>query len=265
MEVIYAIILGMIQGLTEFLPVSSSGHLEITYTILGIKEGLAMTVILHFATALSIIVVFRKDIQQLAIGFLKFRNKDSVKFVLNIFYSMIPAALAGFFFKNQIDAFFGGGISFVGYMLIITGSLLLITEQIKRKGGKIKPGHAFLIGISQAIAILPGISRSGATICTAILLGVEKEQATKFSFLMVVPVIFGVMAQDIITLLSSKEESLIFSKEEFLYFFIAFFCAFFIGVFACKWMVNLVKNSKLKYFAFYCFLIGFACIILNNI
>ena len=254
MEIINAIILGIIQGLTEFLPVSSSGHLEIAKAILGEKkvgeESLLMTVVLHFATALSTIIIFRKDIIEILNGLLQFKNNDSFIFSLKIIISMIPAALVGVFFNDEIEALFGGALTLVGSMLIITGLLLFLADKAKSSDKKVGIKHAFLIGISQAIAILPGISRSGATISTAVLLGIDKEKAARFSFLMVVPLIFGKMAKDILS------GDIQYETTTFIPLLVGFIFAFLTGMFACKWMIKLVKSSQLKYFAYYCFAIG---------
>ncbi len=254
MEIINAIILGIIQGLTEFLPVSSSGHLEIAKAILGEnkvgEESLLMTLVLHFATALSTIIIFRKDILEILSGLLQFKNNDSLWFSLKIVLSMIPAALVGLFFNDEIEALFGGALTLVGSMLLVTGLLLFLADKAKASAKKVGIKHAILIGISQAIAILPGISRSGATISTAVLLGIDKEKAARFSFLMVVPLIFGKMAKDILS------GDLQYETTTFIPLVIGFIFAFLTGMFACKWMIKLVKSSQLKYFAYYCFAIG---------
>jgi undecaprenyl-diphosphatase len=254
MEIINAIILGIIQGLTEFLPVSSSGHLEIAKAILGEnkvgEESLLMTVVLHFATALSTIIIFRKDILEILSGLLQFKNNDSFWFSLKIVLSMIPAAFVGVFFNDEIEALFGGALTLVGSMLLVTGLLLFLADKAKASAKKVGIKHAVLIGISQAIAILPGISRSGATISTAVLLGIDKEKAARFSFLMVVPLIFGKMAKDILS------GDIQYETTTFIPLVIGFIFAFLTGMFACKWMIKLVKSSQLKYFAYYCFAIG---------
>ncbi|MBT3612074.1 MAG: undecaprenyl-diphosphate phosphatase [Flavobacteriales bacterium] len=254
MEIINAIILGIIQGLTEFLPISSSGHLEIAKAILGEnkvgEESLLMTVVLHFATALSTIIIFRKDILEILNGLLQFKNNDSFLFSLKIVLSMIPATFVGVFFNDEIEALFGGALTLVGSMLLVTGLLLFLADKAKASAKKVGVKHAILIGISQAIAILPGISRSGATISTAVLLGIDKEKAARFSFLMVVPLIFGKMAKDILSL------DIQCGTRTFIPLIVGFIFAFLTGMFACKWMIKLVKNSQLKYFAYYCFVIG---------
>jgi len=254
MEIINAIILGIIQGLTEFLPVSSSGHLEIAKAILGEnkvgEESLLMTVVLHFATALSTIIIFRKDILEIINGLLEFKNNDSFWFSLKIVLSMIPAAFVGLFFNHEIEALFGEALTLVGSMLLVTGLLLFLADKAKASAKKVGVKHAILIGISQAIAILPGISRSGATISTAVLLGIDKEKAARFSFLMVVPLIFGKMAKDILS------GDIQYGTTTFIPLLVGFIFAFLTGMFACTWMIKLVKSSQLKYFAYYCFAIG---------
>ena len=258
MEVINAIILGIIQGLTEFLPVSSSGHLEIFKVILNEKalanESLLMTVMLHFATACSTIVIFKKEIKDLIIGLLSFEKNESFWFSLKILISMIPAALAGFFLDKEIESLFDGNLISVGFMLILTGGLLFLADKAKPTEKKVSFRSSLLIGISQAIAIIPGISRSGATISVAVLLGIDKENAAKFSFLMVVPLILGKVAKDLIS-----AEALTYN-ESVLPLLVGFIFAFITGIIACKWMIKLVKNSQLKYFSIYCFIVGIIAI-----
>ncbi|MEE2953837.1 MAG: undecaprenyl-diphosphate phosphatase [Bacteroidota bacterium] len=245
MGIFEAILLGVIQGLTEFLPVSSSGHLEIVKVIFNnslTKESLLTTVVLHAATALSTIFVFRKDV------IILFREvpKNS-HFLLKIIISMIPAVLIGFFLESQIEAFFSGQLLLVGVMLIITGILLWFSDRVKNSTNELTFTNSLIIGIAQAIAILPGVSRSGATIATSILLGIDKKSSARFSFLMVIPLIFGVMIKKILA------PEFCLEKEMLIPLIIGFISAFFTGIIACKWMIKLVQNSRLKYFAFYCF------------
>jgi undecaprenyl-diphosphatase len=254
LEIIDAIILGIVQGLTEFLPVSSSGHLELGKAILGDnsipEESLLFTVVLHFATALSTLVVFRKDVWEIIKGLFQFKWNEETRFSLKIIISMIPAALVGLLFEEQLEGFFGGNVAFVGYMLIITALLLYLADRARETEKKVTYLNSFIIGVSQAIAILPGISRSGATISTSVLLGVDKTKAARFSFLMVVPLIIGKMAKDIIG------GELQFQSEHTLAMGAGFIAAFIAGLAACTWMIQLVKKSKLSYFAIYCFIIG---------
>ena len=348
MSFLEAIILGIIQGLTEFLPVSSSGHLELGKVILGSvpEEGMLMTVVLHFATALSTIVIFRKDIAEIFGGLFRFKNNEQLRFSILIIVSMIPAAIVGMLFEDQIDAFFGGNLLLVGLMLLLTGGLLFLADQAKSTEGKVTPVRAIIVGIAQAIAILPGISRSGATIGTSVLLGIDRTRAARFSFLMVVPLILGAMAvktKDYLEIRSlenddaagrtaviveelEKDIDLNYTDDKAIYFAVlskeqkwdrceldkellkqnptietesytadlkaanlsdaqleevlnhdfgkirthvktskgaligGFLAAFLVGLFACTWMIQLVKRSKLKYFAYYCFVVGLGAI-----
>ncbi len=258
MEIIDAVILGIIQGLTEFLPVSSSGHLELGKAILGDKsipeESLLFTVVLHFATALSTIVVFRKDILDILKGLFAFKKNDETLFSLKIIISMIPAVLVGLFFEEQLEKLFGSNVMFVGFMLLITAVLLWFADKAKSTRKPVSTSNAFVIGIAQAIAMLPGISRSGATISTSVLLGNDKTKAARFSFLMVIPLIFGKIAKDILG------GELTFSSGNSLPIILGFIAAFISGLFACTWMISLVKKSKLTYFAVYCMVVGLLAI-----
>lgn len=258
MGLLEAIILGIVQGLTEFLPVSSSGHLEIVKELLNVEaqeQNLLMTVVLHAATALSTIVIFRKDIKEILSGLVQFKWNEEFKFSLKIILSMVPAACVGLLFEDEIEQLFGGQILLVGSMLLITGFLLFLADKAKKTDQKVNFSNALVIGISQAIAILPGISRSGSTISTSVLLGVDREKAARFSFLMVVPLILGKMSKDILS------GDLLVDSSGMLPLSIGFIAAFTTGLVACKWMIKLVKNSQLKYFAYYCFTIGSITII----
>lgn len=258
MDIVDAIILGIIQGLTEFLPVSSSGHLELGKAILGDnsvpEESLLFTVVLHFATALSTIVVFRKDIWEIFKGLLQFKWNEESQFSLKIIISMLPAVCVGLFFEEQLEAFFGGNVRFVGFMLLITALLLFFADKAKDTDKKVSFGNALIVGISQAIAMLPGISRSGATISTSVLLGVDKSKAARFSFLMVVPLIFGKIAKDLMS------GDLTFNGENNIAMGAGFIAAFIAGLAACTWMIKLVRKSKLTYFAIYCLIVGLIAI-----
>ena len=261
METLTALILGIIQGLTEFLPVSSSGHLEIGKAIFGnewsAEESMLMTVVLHFATALSTIVIFKKDIINILKGLSNKKDKSSKNFSFFIIISMLPAALVGLFFDDIIESFFTGKLILVGAMLLITGFLLLLADKARKTTKEVGLKEAIIIGISQAIAIFPGISRSGATISTSVLLGVDREKAARFSFLMVIPLIFGKMAKDILDGAFDKID------ESFINYGVGFFAAFFTGLLACSWMIKLVKRSQLKYFSFYCFVVAAITLFLN--
>ena len=261
MDIIDAIILGIIQGLTEFLPVSSSGHLEIGKAILGDnsvpEESLLFTVVLHFATALSTIVVFRKDILDIIKGFLSFKWNEDTKFISKIIVSMLPAIVVGLYFEKQLEQLFGGNILLVGWMLIVTAILLFLADKAKNTDKKVSFKNALIIGVSQAVAMIPGISRSGATISTSVLLGNDKTKAARFSFLMVVPLIFGKIAKDIFS------GELSFENQNTTALSIGFIAAFIAGLFACTWMIALVKKSKLSYFAIYCVVLGLVAIIFS--
>ena len=256
-----AAILGIVQGLTEFLPVSSSGHLELGKAILGDNsipsESLMFTVVLHAATALSTIVVFRKDILEIFQGLFSFKWNEETQFSLKIILSMIPAALVGIYFDEELESLFSGNILLVGFMLIITALLLWLADRAKFTGKPVSYRNAFVIGVSQAIAILPGISRSGATISTSVLLGNDKSKAARFSFLMVVPLILGKIAKDVLS--GDLGEST--TKASILA--VGFIAAFISGIVACTWMITLVKKSKLSYFAIYCFVVGIIAIIFD--
>jgi len=253
-----AVILGIIQGLTEFLPVSSSGHLELGKALLGDNsipsESLLFTVILHAATALSTLVIFWKDVVEIFKGLFQFKWNEEFKFSLKIIISMVPAALIGLFFEEQLESLFGGNIIFVGFMLIVTALLLWLADKAKNTDKPVSYSNAFVIGISQAIAILPGISRSGATISTSVLLGNDKTKAARFSFLMVVPLILGKIAKDLL------DGNLMESTTSFSVLAIGFISAFIAGLAACTWMISIVKKSKLSYFAVYCFIAGIVSI-----
>lgn len=258
MDIVDAIILGIIQGLTEFLPVSSSGHLELGKAILGDnsvpEESLLFTVVLHFATALSTIVVFRNDIWEIFKGLLQFKWNEESQFSIKIIISMLPAVCVGLFFEEQLEAFFGGNVRFVGFMLLITALLLFFADKAKDTNKKVSFGNSLIVGISQAIAMLPGISRSGATISTSVLLGVDKSKAARFSFLMVVPLIFGKIAKDLMS------GDLTFNGENNVAMGAGFIAAFIAGLAACTWMIKLVRKSKLTYFAIYCLIVGLIAI-----
>jgi len=250
-DIIHAILLGILQGLTEFLPVSSSGHIELFRFFMGFEpeDSLLFTVIVHFATALSTVVVFRKDIMQILTGL---HQKEGQKFALFIVISMVPAAMAGVFLDEWIDTLFTGKVAMVASLLILTGILLFYTDRAGKKSGDITPIKALLIGTAQAIAILPGISRSGATIATSVLMGIDRHRAARFSFLMVVPLIFGKIAKD---LLDADGMQINGSSSVLVAGFMA---AFIVGYIACTWMIKLVVNAKLRYFGYYCVGLGVA-------
>lgn len=260
MGVVEAIILGIIQGLTEFLPISSSGHVELGSALLGIQtsENLLFLVIVHSATAMSTIVVYRKDIISILSGLLEFKKNESWDFTLKILVSAIPVFALGMFFKEEIESFFGGRVAFVGSMLLITSAMLAFTHFAKEHFGKINYPRSLVIGIAQAFAVLPGISRSGATISTALLSGIKKEEATRFSFLMVLLPIIGASLLDVLDLFKNQDAKMGISAISLLAGFIT---AFITGIIACRWMIKIVKSGKLIYFSIYCLIIGLIAII----
>ena len=259
MNSIEAIVLGIIQGLTEFLPVSSSGHLELAKAILGDnsvpEESLAFTIVLHFATALSTLVIFRKEVFQIFKGLFQLKWNEETQFSLKIIVSMIPTAFIGLYFEEELASLFGGQVLLVGFMLFITALLLLLADKAKDTTKNVSFLNSLIVGVSQAIAVLPGISRSGATISTSVLLGIDRTKAARFSFLMVVPLIVGKVIKD----LAGGE--IHFASSDTLPLIVGFFAAFISGLIACKWMIALVKKSKLTYFAIYCAVVGTIAIV----
>ncbi|MGB3798266.1 MAG: undecaprenyl-diphosphate phosphatase [Lewinella sp.] len=248
-----ALVLGIVQGLTEFLPVSSSGHLELTKWLFQddslAAESMLMTVTLHAATALATVVVFRRDIVEILQDLFRFEWNGGTKFSLLIILSMIPAAIIGVLYDDILTALFDRQIVLVALMLVVTGLLLFLADRAKQTDKAVDWTSALLIGVAQAIAILPGISRSGATISTSVLLGIDRERSARFSFLMVVPLILGKMAKD---LLDGQFTATTSAME----LIIGFTAAFLTGIIACLWMIKLVKKAKLKYFAYYCFTVA---------
>jgi undecaprenyl-diphosphatase len=257
-ELFKSAVLGIVQGLTEFLPVSSSGHLEIAKYLMSDQrvgqQSLMMTVVLHFATALSTIVIFRREITKILLGLFKFQDNEELLFCLKIGVSLIPAAIIGILFKEQIESLFDKQLVIIGLTLFVTGILLMLADRAKTTDKSVGFFNAFLIGVSQAIAILPGLSRSGATISTSVMLGIDREKAARFSFLMVVPLIFGSIAKDLLD--AWREGKPFVESSEALPLMVGFMAAFLTGLFACSWMIKLVKSSKLSYFSIYCFVVA---------
>ena len=256
MEWFEALILGLVQGLTEYLPVSSSGHLTIGSALFGIEgeENLAFTVAVHVATVCSTLVILWKEIDWILKGLFKFEMNPETKYALNILVSMIPIGIVGVFFKDHVEAIFGSGLLVVGCMLLITAALLAFSYYAKpRIKENISMRDAFIIGLAQACAVLPGLSRSGSTIATGLLLGNKKENLAQFSFLMVIPPILGEALLDIMKGLSGEE---VMGDISTLSLVVGFLAAFVSGCIACKWMINIVKKGKLIYFAIYCAIVG---------
>lgn len=255
-----ALVLGVIQGLTEFLPVSSSGHLQIFSALFGIQgeENLTFAVAVHAATVCSTIVVLRKEIWDLLQGLFRFSWNEETSYIAKIVLSMIPVAIVGVFFKNQVEALFGSGLLVVGVSLLLTACLLTFAYYARpRAKTTISFRDAFVIGIAQACAVLPGLSRSGSTIATGILLGNNKEKVAKFSFLMVLVPILGEAFLDLMKGDFTQGESGI----SMLSLTVGFVAAFVSGFLACSWMLNLVKQGKLIWFAVYCLVVGLGIVI----
>ncbi len=256
-----ALVLGILQGLTEYLPVSSSGHLAIGSALFGIEgeESLAFTILVHVATVLSTLVVLWKEIAWIFKGLFKFEMNDETRYVLNIIVSMIPVGIVGVFFMDEVEAVFGSGLMIVGWMLLLTALLLSFSYYAKpRQKEKISMKDAFIIGLAQACAVMPGLSRSGSTIATGLLLGNKKEKLAQFSFLMVIPPILGQALLDGVKLANGEN---IAGDTPATSLLIGFIAAFLSGCLACKWMINIVKKGKLIYFAIYCAIAGAATLI----
>ena len=264
MEWFEALILGIIQGLTEYLPVSSSGHLAIGANLFGLsgEENLTFTVAVHVATVLSTIVILWKEIVWLFTDLFKFKWNEGTKYIVNILISMIPVAIVGFFFKDKVEAVFGSGLLVVGICLMVTATLLAFSYWARpRQRENISPLHAFIIGIAQALAVLPGLSRSGSTIATGLLLGNKKERLAQFSFLMVIPPILGEALLDVKDMAEMGVSQAMAGLSP-LALAVGFLAAFVCGCLACKWMINIVKRGKLIWFALYCAVVGTLTIVL---
>ena len=261
MDWIQALILGIIQGLTEYLPVSSSGHLTIASTFFGIngEDSLIFTVAVHVATVLATLVMLWREIDWILKGLLKFEMNDETKYALNILVSMIPVGIVGLFFKDKVEEAFGSGLLIVGVMLIVTAVLLIFSYYARpRQKERLSLWDAFVIGLAQACAVLPGLSRSGSTIATGLMLGNKKEMLAQFSFLMVIPPILGEALLDVLK--AVKGEAVMGGIEVFP-LCVGFLAAFLSGCFACKLMINVVKKGKLVYFGIYCAIVGLTIMI----
>ncbi|MDE7074898.1 MAG: undecaprenyl-diphosphate phosphatase [Odoribacter sp.] len=262
MDWLEALVLGLVQGLTEFLPVSSSGHLQIAAALFGVdgEQNLAFTIAVHAATVCSTIVVLRREIASLLGGLFRFRWNEETAYVAKIALSMVPVAVVGLVFKDKVEALFGSGLAVVGCALLVTALLLAFAYYAKpRPKMEISFRDAFLIGVAQALAVVPGLSRSGSTIGTGILLGNNKEQVAKFSFLMVLVPILGEALLDLLKGGFSPEASGISTSA----LLVGFVSAFVSGYLACSWMINLVKRGRLIWFALYCFVAGIFVLILR--
>ncbi len=270
MEWFEAVILGLVQGLTEFLPVSSSGHLTIFKEIFGLNTGdLTFEVAVHAATVLSTLVAFRKEIWDIICGVLKFRYNSQTEYFLKICISMIPVFIVGVFFKDYVESIFGAGLIVVGSMLLLTAVLLMLGEYLSNRqarkaqksgaeaGKEVGYKEAFIIGLAQSIAVLPGLSRSGTTISTGLMLGVKKSAVAQFSFLMVMIPILGEAFLELIGGEFSAAASGISAGS----LIAGFLTAFISGYIACRWMINIVRKAKLHYFSIYCVIAAVFCFV----
>ena len=265
MEWFEAFILCIIQGLTEYLPVSSSGHLAIGAHLFGMsgEENLTFTVAVHVATVLSTVVILWKEIVWIFADIFKWKWNEGMKYAVNILVSMIPVAIVGLLFKDKVEEIFGSGLMVVGICLLVTAALLAFSYFARpRQRENISPLHAFIIGIAQALAVLPGLSRSGSTIATGLLLGNKKERLAQFSFLMVIPPILGEALLDVKDMAELGVSQAMAGLSP-VALAVGFIAAFVSGCLACQWMVNLVKKGKLIWFAVYCAVVGIATIIFS--
>ena len=265
MDWLQALILGIIQGLTEYLPVSSSGHLAIGSYLFGLQDSdnLMFTVLVHVATVLSTFVILWSEIDWILKGLFKFKMNDETKYFINILISMIPVGIVGVFFKDYVEEVFGSGLLIVGIMLLVTAALLTFSYYAKpRIKQNISWKDALIIGIAQACAVMPGLSRSGSTIATGLLLGNKKESLAQFSFLMVIPPILGEALLDVMKMMKGED---VFGSISALPLVVGFLAAFISGCIACKWMISIVKRGKLIYFGIYCAIVGVVTIICSFI
>lgn len=254
-----ALVLGIVQGLTEYLPVSSSGHLAIGSALFGIQgeENLAFTIVVHVATVFSTLVILWKEIEWIFRGLFKFKMNAETRYVINILISMIPIGIVGVFFKDTVEDIFGR-LLIVGCMLLLTAALLAFSYYAKpRQKESISMKDAFIIGLAQACAVMPGLSRSGTTIATGLLLGNNKAKLAQFSFLMVIPPILGEALLDVMKAVKGEAVA---GDIPALSLVVGFIAAFVSGCIACKWMINIVKKGKLIYFAIYCAIAGLVTI-----
>jgi undecaprenyl-diphosphatase len=264
MSWIEALILGLIQGLSEFLPISSSGHLELGSVLFGLQDPdgfFTFNIMVHGATFLSVLVVFRKDITQIISSCLQLTWNDETRFVVMLLISAVPVAVIGLLFEEQIESIFEGRVVFVGCMLIITGTLLFLTRYAPKQNKDFNIIRAILVGLAQTIAVLPGISRSGATIATALYLGINREKAVRFSFLMVLIPVFGA---NFLKILRFTHDTNAVGLDT-MPLIIGTVTAFISGLFACKWMLRIVAKGQLKYFSIYCLLAGTTAIVFGII
>lgn len=263
MDWLQALLLGILQGIAEFLPISSDGHLELGKALLKVEgaDNLLFTIVVHGATVLSTLVVFRHEIIRLLTGLFKFRMNEETDLTLKLIVSMIPVAIVGFFFKDWVESFFNGNIAIVGGFLLVSAAFLYLGYFLgkHREGKPVSYVAAFIIGVAQAVAVMPGLSRSGATISTGLMLGVDRKRLAEFSFLMVIVPIIGANAKELLDVKGTSVGAGIGTTE----LVIGFLAAFFTGLAACSWMISLVKKGKLLWFAIYCTLVGLAAILIG--
>lgn len=265
-----ALLLGIVQGLTEYLPVSSSGHLVLGSHTLGINDqdgNLTFAVVVHAATALSSIVIFYKEIGSIIKDLLAFKWNEGTKYTAMLALSAVPVVIVGLFFEDDLAGLFGDSLSFIGYMWLVTGLLLLVTMYVKKHTKPLGFGNTFIMGLAQAVAVFPGISRSGATIAAGLLQKMNKDEIARFSFLMVIVPILGKAALDMKKLLAPDPEDALqvaASTTDAMPLLVGFIAAFVVGLLACKAMITIVKRNKLYYFSIYCFVLGIVAILIGN-
>lgn len=256
MTIFQAIIIGIVQGLTEFLPVSSSGHIELSKAILRVQlqENLEFSIAVHVATVLSTLLVFRKEIADLFVGFFEFKFNNQTHYILKLLMSAIPVAVVGVLFKEQVETLFEGNLVVVGLMLLVTATLLSLTKVIQHKQTtSISYLDSLIIGVAQAVAVMPGLSRSGATISTGLILGKNRDEVARFSFLMVIIPVLGAAFLDII----KGDISTVLSPAVVA----GFIAAFVSGFLACSFMLRIVRKGNLYWFSLYCAVIGIIALI----
>ena len=284
-----ALILGLVQGLTEYLPVSSSGHLTIGQELLGVssEDNLTFDVVVHVATVCSTLVILWKEVAWLLKGIFRSSGVQGVqefrgvgrqesgdgfwaslnaaqRYAVAILVSMIPVGIVGVFFKDYVEAIFGSGLLIVGCMLLVTAALLAFSYYAKpRQKDEISLKDAFIIGLAQAAAVMPGLSRSGSTIATGLLLGNKKEKLAQFSFLMVIPPILGEALLNVVKAVKGGAEAAV-GNLSMTALVVGFVAAFVSGCFACKWMIDIVKRGKLIYFAVYCAVVGLVILAIQS-
>ena len=264
MEWFEALLMGLLQGFTEFLPVSSSGHITIMSNLFGIEgeENLTFTIVVHVATVLSTLCILWKEVDWILKGLLKFKMNDETIYFLKICLSMIPVGIVGLFFKDYVEQVFGSGLLIVGIMLLVTASLLTFSYYAKpRVRREITFRDALVIGIAQACAVMPGLSRSGSTIATGLLIGNKKEKLAQFSFLMVIPPILGELLLDGKKIVEGAAAGQ--GDVSLMALAVGFVAAFISGALACKWMINVVRRGKLIYFAIYCAIVGITVLLFS--